>query len=184
MFVRFVATLFIAFCLSACSPNFNWREARFDGAPLVALLPCKPERAERTVPLLGEPGQRLQMAGCPAGGASFTVSVIQLPAGLPEASVREALARWEQAGQRTLKAPPQLANPVNVKGAASARLVVTQVPTDRAVQQNRSIYAHTVANGSAWLVHAQVLGLPKSGGDGPSALSAEAFDTFLSGLSL
>jgi hypothetical protein len=61
--------------LVACTPAFNWRDVAFEGLPVAALLPCKPDRATRTVPLAGAPRQMV-MAGCKAGGAMFTVAVV------------------------------------------------------------------------------------------------------------
>jgi hypothetical protein len=58
-----------------CTPAFNWRDVAFEGLPVAALLPCKPDRATRTVPLAGAPRQMV-MAGCQAGGAMFTVAVV------------------------------------------------------------------------------------------------------------
>ena len=45
----------LALCvaIAACSTELNWREARFDDAPLVALLPCKPDKGARELPLAG-----------------------------------------------------------------------------------------------------------------------------------
>jgi hypothetical protein len=73
------ASVLIAFSwlLNACTPAFNWRDVGFDGLPLAALLPCKPERATRIVPVAGAP-RAMVMAGCEAGGAMFTVAVVQL----------------------------------------------------------------------------------------------------------
>ena len=75
------AMLFVAFGLAwmaaACTPVFNWRDVGFDGTPVGALLPCKPDRGERTVPLAGVPRQMV-MAGCEAGGATFTVAVVNV----------------------------------------------------------------------------------------------------------
>jgi hypothetical protein len=59
----------------ACTPAFNWRDVAFEGLPVSALLPCKPDRATRAVPLAGAPRQMV-MAGCEAGGATFTVAVV------------------------------------------------------------------------------------------------------------
>jgi len=39
--------------LAACSPELNWREVRADPTALTVLLPCKPDRGTRTVPLAG-----------------------------------------------------------------------------------------------------------------------------------
>ncbi len=61
----------------ACTPAFNWREVAFDGLPVMALLPCKPDRGERSVPLAGAPRQMV-MAGCKAGDAMFTVAVVRV----------------------------------------------------------------------------------------------------------
>jgi hypothetical protein len=47
------------------------------GLAWVALLPCKPDRGERMVPLAGAPRQMV-MAGCEAGGATFTVAVVNV----------------------------------------------------------------------------------------------------------
>jgi hypothetical protein len=74
-----VALIYIAFgalcLLPGCTPAFNWRDVTFDGLPVSALLPCKPDRATRAVPLAGAPRQMV-MAGCDAGGATFTVAVV------------------------------------------------------------------------------------------------------------
>jgi hypothetical protein len=75
------ATFLIAFVvvcvLPACTPAFNWREVSFEGLPVLALLPCKPDRATRSVPLADGP-QQMVMAGCEAGGATFTVAIIDM----------------------------------------------------------------------------------------------------------
>jgi hypothetical protein len=61
--------------LAACTPAFNWRDVGFDNLPVAALLPCKPDRATRTLPIAGAP-RTMVMAGCEAGGAMFTVAVV------------------------------------------------------------------------------------------------------------
>lgn len=69
--------LLTAVWLAACTPALNWREARFDNAPLVALLPCKPDKGVRPLQLQGRQVE-LTMQGCEASGALFTVGVAQL----------------------------------------------------------------------------------------------------------
>ncbi|MDM0010825.1 hypothetical protein QTH87_00100 [Variovorax sp. J22P168] len=59
--------------LAACNPVFNWREVPVGDAGLVALLPCKPDRATRAMPL-GVEAVTVDMAGCEAGGATFAVA--------------------------------------------------------------------------------------------------------------
>lgn len=66
--------------LAACTPTFNWREVGFDQAGVTAVLPCKPDRGTRPVQLAGQ-SLNLSMLGCEAGGAMFTVSVLELPTG-------------------------------------------------------------------------------------------------------
>ena len=58
--------------LAACSPTFNWREVRLDPAQLRALLPCKPDKGSRTVPMAGRDVE-LQVIGCDTGGATFAI---------------------------------------------------------------------------------------------------------------
>ena len=86
--------------LLACTPALDWREVRFEGAleasdasPLTALLPCKPDRATREQTVGGE-RVSLSMMGCPAAGATFTLSrmVLKTPAKAPQ-----VLAAWQAA---------------------------------------------------------------------------------------
>lgn len=81
------------FSLAACSPTFNWREVRAEPTPLRAVLPCKPGKQSRTVPMAGRQVE-LQVLGCDAGGATFAVLfgdvVDPLRAG-------EVLAQWKAA---------------------------------------------------------------------------------------
>ena len=56
-----------------CSPIFNWREVPIGGDGVIALLPCKADRAARMLPL-GAETVAVDMAGCEAGGATFAVA--------------------------------------------------------------------------------------------------------------
>lgn len=62
--------------LWACTPTLNWREVTLDR--LTALLPCKPDRAKRTVKL-GVGDVAMEMAGCEAGDALYAVSHVRVP---------------------------------------------------------------------------------------------------------
>ena len=62
-----------ASALAGCSPTFNWREVPIGNDGVVALLPCKPDRATRSLPL-GVEAVTVDMAGCEAGGATFAVA--------------------------------------------------------------------------------------------------------------
>ena len=72
-----VLALLASVPLSACSPTFDWREARFEGSTLLAMFPCRPDHQERPIELAGR-RTTMQMNACPAGGATFAISVVDL----------------------------------------------------------------------------------------------------------
>lgn len=86
--------------LLACSPTFNWREVRVGNGALLALLPCKPEKAERQVPGLAQQAT-LQMVSCDVGDATFTLALLRLPDGVDTVSAAQA---WKLATLASLKA--------------------------------------------------------------------------------
>ncbi len=179
-----VAAICVAFT-SACSPVFNWREVRFDASGTVALLPCKPDRAERPVPLYdGSAPLMLYMAGCQAGGATFSVSVVQLPASASQAAAESSLLRWQQATQLSLGGAKAERNDLQVKGATQAFALKTPLGEGAKAQTHRAVYAIAMKPSGPVLLQAQILGTPNGERDGPSALSAEAQNTFDSGLAL
>lgn len=92
--------------LSACSPTFNWREWSLEGTPLTALFPCKPEQAERPVPLGGEQTV-LHMHSCDTGGVTFAVAWIEV-AGAER--VVPAMAQWRLATLSAIRAEPAQAD--------------------------------------------------------------------------
>lgn len=79
--------------LTACSPALNWRQASLADAGLVASLPCKPDRVERTVDLAGAPVP-MHMMGCEADGATFAVACARLS---DPALAGAALTHWRAA---------------------------------------------------------------------------------------
>ena len=76
--------------VTACSPTLNWREVRLD-AGVSLLLPCKPDKAQKQVPLGPQP-TTLNMLGCEAGGSTFAVAVAELS---DPAQVAEVLSQWQ-----------------------------------------------------------------------------------------
>ena len=79
--------------LASCTSTLNWRELPLPPTGAHALLPCKPDRAERSVPLGGVPTD-LVVIGCDAGGATFAVMAALVPPGrAPDA----LLQGWQQA---------------------------------------------------------------------------------------
>ncbi|MEZ5606483.1 MAG: hypothetical protein R3E52_05020 [Burkholderiaceae bacterium] len=98
--LRTALAAFLATLLLGCSPALNWREVGLPGSSAHALLPCKPERATRSVPLGGVPTE-LAVAGCDAAGATFAVMTASVPAGQPPDAV---LAGWQQATLANMQA--------------------------------------------------------------------------------
>ncbi len=96
---------FAAVCLLAlagCYPTFNWRELRPEGTPLQALLPCKPETAERTVPLGGAPTV-LHMNSCKAGELTFALAWANAT---DAAAAPVLLSDWQRASLAAIRVDP------------------------------------------------------------------------------
>lgn len=104
--------------VSACSPTFNWRDVRAEGGTqsLNLLLPCKPDRVEKVVPLGGQPTP-MSMIGCDAGGATFAVAVADLGEASPVAAV---LTQWQALTLGNMKAAAASVSsrPLKVAGAS------------------------------------------------------------------
>ncbi|MFN7122871.1 MAG: hypothetical protein ACK4NM_12660 [Hydrogenophaga sp.] len=137
---------FAALCLLAlagCYPTFNWRELRPEGTPLQALLPCKPETAERTVPLGGAPTV-LHMHSCKTGDLTFALAW----ANATDAAATPALLNeWQRASLAAIRVDPaRQTDPAHhwaatVAGASSVQGVIAQ-GTDPQGQpvQARAVY--------------------------------------------
>ncbi|MEO5661423.1 MAG: hypothetical protein ABIQ90_16755 [Polaromonas sp.] len=115
--------------LAGCTPAFNWREVRPDSTRLNLLLPCKPDKAQKVVPLAGR-ATTLSMWGCDAGGATFAVAVADIG---DVAQAAPVLALWQQLTLGNMKAVPgslqQL--PLKIDGASAA------VPVSRVLAQGQ-----------------------------------------------
>lgn len=116
-FLTLSTALAALLALVACSPAFNWREVRPENTRLSLLLPCKPDRAQKTVPLGGQPST-LSMLGCDAGGATFAVAVADLGDASKAAPV---LAQWQSLTLANMKAGPGTPQvlPLKIPGAAA-----------------------------------------------------------------
>ena len=88
--------------LAACNPTFNWRDVRPEGTALSLMLPCKPDKAEKIVPL-GEPPAALRLLSCDAGDATFAIAVVDVGDVSRAAAV---LAQWQIGALANMKAPP------------------------------------------------------------------------------
>jgi hypothetical protein len=100
--------LAVSSLIAACSPTFNWREVRPDETRLALLLPCKPDKAEKMVPLGGRP-TALRLLGCDAGGATFDAS-----------RAGDVLAQWQALTLANMKAGTPQVTALKLKGAAPA----------------------------------------------------------------
>lgn len=143
--------------LVGCSPALNWRTVRSDAHALQMLLPCKPDRASRDVPMVGTT-VALDMQGCDAAGATFVVSHVHL------ADARQtsaALAGWQAATGANLHAArpsgPQL-QPFELPGGQFGVrwAVVGQRADGRPVSAQAVWFARFQANGVD-LFHAMLL---------------------------
>ena len=102
--------------IAACSPVFNWRDVRLGESGLVALLPCKPDRATRDV-VLGGDQVAMQMAGCEAGGATFTLAYVVARDATQAADWRAA---WKTTMTARLQAQTPVESSIDMRGAAGA----------------------------------------------------------------
>lgn len=162
--------------LAGCTPAFNWRVAQHEGVPLQALMPCKPDRADREVPLLGqgEPPVTLRMMSCDSAGVTFAVAAVRLPDG---ADGPAAMRRWRQATWASLKqAAPAGEDESAPPGWAVRALTLPGAEHTQAWQgpglahDGRPLQAWTLlALRGEWLVQAAAYG---------EAAPDEALDTF------
>lgn len=151
-----VAAALAAALLAACTPQLNWRELRLAPTSAVALLPCKPDHAERSVPLGGVP-TTLVVNGCEAGGATFALMSASVAAGrAPD----ELLAGWQQATLANMRAAGTLDvqsfHPPNALPLAHAQRLVAegQQADGRAVVAQAVWSARAAAGGGTELLHA------------------------------
>ncbi|MET0541420.1 MAG: hypothetical protein ABWZ88_06655 [Variovorax sp.] len=176
---RAAAYFCLAWVVVACSPTFNWRDVPIPNAELTALLPCKPDRAERSI-AIGSETVNVQMAGCEAGGATFAVAqaravdAAQASAWLAawRANTR---AQWQAAsGGRVSEAPATVVRAA-IAPAPWQIEVSSPGPAGQASEARVRWFAHAQRDGSVAVYQATVLGRPSA---------ADAVATFFEGLRL
>lgn len=95
--------------LSACSPEYNWREVRIDAASARFMLPGKPASLDRTINIEGQP-VAMTMTGAKVGESTYTVAyaIINPPADPQKIvlAMREQMVRNIQ-GQSQASPTPQ-----------------------------------------------------------------------------
>lgn len=166
---------------AACSPVFNWREVAVD-AQLGALLPCKPDRAERALPLApGGAQARISMVGCAAGGATFAIA--HWPDRAPgEAAANMAAwmeatrAQWAGAELQEQAAAVPGASPEPAARQWRLRREAASGEAEQVARAQVRWFARAGAQGRVTLYQATVLDA--------SAADADAAATFFDGLKL
>jgi len=128
---------------AACSPTFNWREVPIGDAGVIALLPCKPERATRDLPL-GTGSIQVDMAGCKAGGATFAVAHAR-------AESAEQAERWLRAWHVATRS--QLADVSVVESPAVLARAATSPAPARLDTQGADTAAGAGGAHVLWLAH-------------------------------
>lgn len=168
---RFIFAVVVSglLALSACSPSFNWRETRLEGSTLLALLPCKPDRGSRMIPLAGRDVE-LHMLGCEAGGAVFAVSYADLK-DADKAGV--ALGHWKAAMLENMHATSSQELPFRPRGASALP------PSFRMVAQGNRPDGRPVVAQGAWFAHGSQVFHAVVYADN---LSQEVAQTFFAGL--
>ncbi len=134
--------------LAACSPTFNWRQVRPENTRLSLLLPCKPDKAQKTVAFGGRPTP-LAMLGCDAGGVTFAVAVVDLGDLAPPPDAVPLLAQWQSLTLAHMKAGAAQRSPLTLPGATPVPPpVLVQAQGQRADGTAVSGYAAYFAQGA------------------------------------
>lgn len=168
---RFPGCAALALGLAACAPALDWREARSGGDTLTALLPCKPERRSRSVPLAGAP-VLLEQLSCHADGTVWAVTTADV--GDP-ARVGAALEALRAARVLNLQGRETAVRPARVAGMTPQPLALRysvdgRRPDGSALREESLQFARGTR-----VFHAAALG---------GAPSADALETFFDGLKL
>lgn len=96
----------------ACAPTLDWRQLRPPGWSLSAALPCRPDTAERSVPLAGAPVS-LGLWSCRADEHLFAIASADV--GDP-ARVGPALRALADAARANIAAQVESDQPAQVRG--------------------------------------------------------------------
>ncbi len=156
--------------LAACSPTFNWRDVPVGDTGLIAMLPCKADKANRAVPL-GAESVQVDMTGCEAGGATFAIA--HASANGP-AQAEAWLNAWRAATRGQLGDAQVAETGASVQRATATPppLRLDAQPAQAGAQVQVLWFAQSQKDGSVALYQATVLGKPTA---------ADASQTFFEG---
>ena len=101
--------------LVACSPSHNWRTWSAGGAPVQAMIPCKPDVAQREVNF-GGANTELHLHSCDNQGLRFALAWVAVPATV---DAQQLMAQWQKASAQSLQSEqaPQAMDLSAVRGA-------------------------------------------------------------------
>ena len=107
-----------ALTLGGCSEAMNWRVLPLGDSGWAAMMPCKPDAAQREISWPAG-AATLEMRSCDAAGATYAVAWMHMG---DAAQAAATLALWRQASQRSAQASGALLDPPwSVRGADVAQ---------------------------------------------------------------
>ncbi|HMN22470.1 MAG TPA: hypothetical protein PKA16_13890 [Ottowia sp.] len=157
--LRFIGIGMISLVALACTPALNWRTVALESSSASALLPCKPERTRREVPLGGVPTD-LAVVGCRSGAMTFAVMTARMS---DDVETDAVLAGWQQATLANMRAEAATVERSDFRPAGGLPLVHAQRllargrgGDGRAVAAQAVWSARAAPGGGAELLHAVV----------------------------
>ena len=102
--------------LQGCSPSLNWRDVRLDQSSVLALFPCKPERAAREVSMNNQT-LTLSVLACDVEDTKFALAYADTQ---DAEKTGPLLASWKAVTLDNMRATILQEVPVNIKGATGS----------------------------------------------------------------
>ncbi len=161
---RAVGCALLVLALLGCSPQYDWREVRGEGAPYSILLPAKPASLARPINLDGLQ-VTMTMTAAEVDGTTFAVGVVDLP---EDAQAPHALTAMKTALLKNLGGTVQRET-ASGPGGAPEMIELVAVGTG-ADGRRKDLSARFIARGK------RVFQLVALGPE--NALTPDALDTF------
>ncbi|MEY2993561.1 MAG: hypothetical protein RL357_496 [Pseudomonadota bacterium] len=128
-----------------CSPTENWRVITLYDHGVTAMIPCKPDEAQRQVPLLGV-ASTLEMRSCELAGTTYAVAWLAIQDPAQASAAVQAWLTASQVSARISNAQP--AEPASLPHADQAWRWQGQGISQGEPLQVEYVYAHK----GRWLV--------------------------------
>ena len=112
----FVGLLSSAMLLQGCSPSLNWRDVRLDESSVLALFPCKPERAARGVSINNQT-LILSVLACDVHDTKFALAYADTQ---DAEKTGPLLASWKAVTLDNMRATVPQEIPANIKGVTGS----------------------------------------------------------------